>query len=260
MGTRTWIAGIALVATAAATGLTALAVAGTAEASSSSYSLATQTLPDGRRVVARWNPCQTITYKVNPTLAAGTASQRSAAVRDVQAAFTRATAATGMTFRYAGTTTQVPTGSTWYAQQTTAEIVVAWVNPAKTGYKSSLLGRSGTSYTAGTGGYAYKFWKSGSAPWTGATGRGFVVLNAQQNSKFKAGFGTGSTRGELLLHEIGHSLGLNHVGATSQTMYPTILSRSTTAGYGSGDRTGLTKLGATQGCISVPGFVWSDLS
>ena len=68
-------------------------------------------------------------------------------------------AATGMTFRYAGTTTQVPTGSTWYAQQTTAEIVVAWVNPAKTGYKSSLLGRSGTSYTAGTGGYAYKFWK-----------------------------------------------------------------------------------------------------
>jgi len=257
----TKVASVLFVAAVSVVGFAAGPAAAPASASSSQYSLATQTLPDGNKVVARWNPCQTITYQVNARFAAGTPSQRRAAIKDVRAAFDRAAVVSGLTFRYAGTTTQMPTNTStsWYNRQSSAEIVVAWANQSKTGYKTNLLGRSGRNYVAGTGGYAFKYWKSGSDPWMGASGRGFVVLNAAQNRSFKAGFGTGSTRGELLMHEIGHSVGLMHVSSTSQLMYPTILSRHT-ATYSTGDRLGLERLGTSNSCISTPSFVWHDLS
>ena len=252
-----------LVAVAAAVGFAAGPATSSASATSSQYALATQTLPDGNTVIARWNPCQTITYRVNPALAGTTSARRLAAVRDVKNAFARVSAVSGMTFRYAGTTTQIPTNtsaSTWYGRQTTAEIVVAWANQSSKSKKSTLLNRSSSgAYVAGTGGYAFKYWKAGSSPWTGVSGRGFVVLNAAQNSKFRTGFGSGSTRGELLMHEIGHAMGLNHVSSTSQVMYPTILSRATAA-YSAGDRVGLQRLGAANSCIATPSFVWNDLS
>jgi len=232
-----------------------------AVASSSGYSIATQRLPDGRTMIARWNPCQTITYRVNATLASSTSSGRVAAIHDVQGAFARASAATGLNFRYAGSTTQIPVNtsqSSWYGRETSAEIVVAWVNQ-KTSIRTNLLGTVGGRYAAGTGGYAYKYWKVGSSPWVGATGRGFVVIDAAQNRSFKPGFGSGATRGALLMHEIGHSLGLLHVGATAEVMYPTVLPRSRTA-YAPGDLAGLHRLGRAAGCINTPSWVWSNLS
>jgi hypothetical protein len=50
--------------------------------------------------------------------------------------------------------------------------------------------------------------------------------------------------GPLLLHELGHSVGLNHVYATNEVMNPD--SRLVT--YGPGDREGLWHLGAHAGC------------
>ena len=44
--------------------------------------------------------------------------------------------------------------------------------------------------------------------WHGAVGRGFVVINASHNRRYESGFGSGVTRGALLLHELGHALGL----------------------------------------------------
>jgi hypothetical protein len=234
-----------------------------ASAGASDYKLAYQTLPDGRKAVARWNPCQTIVYRVNPTYLSSNSTTRAKAIAEVKEAFKRASAATGITFKYAGTSTQIPKNTSsnrWHERMSSAEIVVAWVNQTKSDAKTNLLGRTSSgAYSAGTGGYAYKYWRSGSDPWRGVTGRGFVVLDARQNSKFAPGFGSGATRGSLLLHEIGHALGLLHVGATSQTMYPTVLKRSST-GYYSGDATGLKKLGRTSGCITTPTWVWKNVS
>ena len=49
------------------------------------------------------------------------------------------------------------------------------------------------------------------------------MINSDHNSIYKAGFGRAMTRGALLLHEIGHAVGLGHVGTTSEIMYPTML-------------------------------------
>jgi hypothetical protein len=232
-----------------------------ASADSSDFKLSYQKLPDGRNVVARWNPCQVVTYRVNPTYLSANSAARSRGVSEVKEAFRRASLATGITFKYAGLSAQIPrntSSSRWHQRQNSAEIVVAWVNQTKSASRSNLLGRSGSGYSAGTGGYAFKYWKVGSAPWAGVTGRGFVVLDARQNGKFTPGFGRGATRGSLILHEIGHSLGLMHVGVRSQTMYPSVVSRSTT-GYSSGDLAGLRRVGRSAGCTAVsPSWVWTD--
>jgi hypothetical protein len=257
---------LAVVAIAAAVGLAALTVPASvtpASANASSYSLSVQTYPDGRRVVARWNPCQkAITYRVNTKYAAKTKAGRARALRDVKKAVSRVSKATGIRFRYVGRSTLIPKdtrGSSWAAREKHAEVYVAWVKQSKKSARTNLLGVSGGRWAAGTGGYAYKFWKVGDDPWSGVTGRGFVVLDSAQNKKFKSGFGSGTTRGDLLMHELGHVMGLNHVSKSSQVMYPTIRRHSVSA-YASGDRAGLRRLGRSAGCIGVPGWVWKDLS
>lgn len=233
-----------------------------ASAGSPTFSLSHQTYPDGEKVVARWNPCQpAVTYKVNPKHAAKTKSGRNRAVRDAKGAIARLSYETGITFRYTGRTTRIPKNASdgWAERMPNAELDIAWVKQSKAAGRTNLLGRAGRGYAAGTGGYSYKFWRVGDGPWNGVSGRGFVVLDAAQNKKFRPGFGSGATRGDLLLHELGHVVGLNHVGSNDEVMYPTILRRGQ-AGYNAGDRAGLARLGRTQGCIDVPAWIWKDLS
>lgn len=235
------------------------AVVTTAEAGTTTYSLNTVRTPDGQTLRVRWNPCQSrILYRVNATLSSTTSGGRRAAVADVRTAFARLGAATGMTFVYGGGTTKIPTGSSWSSRQTNAEIVVAWVNQRRISTRSTLLGRDAHGrYVAGSGGYAFKSWSTG-GPWSGAIGRGFVVLNAANNAVFRAGFGNGVRRGNLVEHELGHAVGLNHVVTSSQIMYP-VISRRTSSGYRTGDRAGLARVGRPAGCIPTPSWVWRDL-
>lgn len=229
--------------------------AGAPVQATTSYSLATRVV-DGHALTLRWDPCQpAITYRVNPRSAATTTSGRNAALADVRSAFARLGQATGMTFRYLGTTTSVPTGAAWADGLGDAEIVVAWVDQRTT--RTTLLGRTGTAYAAGTGGYSYKTWTwPADTPPKAAIGRGFVVLNAADNSSFASGFGAGTTRGQLLLHELGHVVGLRHVSLSSQLMYPVLVPRSSSA-YRSGDLAGLARLGRSAGCVDVPDWVWA---
>ena len=72
------------------------------------------------------------------------------------------------------------------------------------------------------------------------------------------GFGTGptsgwqGTRGQLVLHEFHHALGLGHTPTSrpdeAQIMYPALTHK--TAVWGAGDRTALKVLGRTSGCLS----------
>ncbi|MGH8866936.1 MAG: matrixin family metalloprotease [Actinomycetes bacterium] len=242
--------------------LAVTAVSLPAEAGKSDYRLDRATERRGDPVV-RWNPCQTeVTYKANLTYAGSSSAARSAALRDVKGAVARVSSATGIHFTYEGGTTQVPRSTSsakWWDRQQSTEIVIAWVRQSKSSARSNLLGGSGSGWAAGTGGYVYKTHNSTkSGRYVAPIGRGFVVLNSAQNRAFRSGFGSGSTRGALLMHELGHVMGLQHVGATSEIMYPTILRRTRTY-YRSGDRAGLARVGRPAGCISVPSSIWRQV-
>jgi len=56
-----------------------------------------------------------------------------------------------------------------------------------------------------------------------------------------------------LLHELGHTMGLQHVSYPHEVMYPVVSSLSA-GGYTLGDRTGLSKVGAAKGCFRTPGL------
>ncbi|MBU6213938.1 MAG: matrixin family metalloprotease [Actinomycetales bacterium] len=253
---RTLRTALAAVARTVAGLLTFGAMAAPAGATTASYALSYQSLTSSSNVVMRWNPCQaSIAYRVNLAQAASTSTGRAAALKDVKGAIARLSTATGIHYRYLGTTTRIPTGVDWWRNTGDAELIVAWVNQSSSAYRTSLLLRDSRGWLSGTAGW--QSWRWGAfngQPAGAAIVRGYVVLNAAQRSQYAAGFGAGRTRGELLIHELGHTVGLNHVSPTSQIMYPYMIKRSS-ANYASGDRAGLAKVGRPAGCISIP--AWS---
>ena len=237
-----------------ATAAVATAVAPqSATAATATYRVSTGTLSNGSSRVQRWNPCQTrITYKVN--VAAVPAGSRTAVLNETRAAVAKLATATRMTFSYKGTTTEVPRKGT--AKSQTAEVVIAWTSPSRTDYPL-------TGSTVGYGGFSWAWASrtvSGKTTYSYAVQRGFVVLDTPQAMKqLSAGFGTGARRGNLLMHELGHAVGLQHVSDPKQLMYPTLM-RTTPNGYAAGDRTGLSRLGRNSGCLSTTGLRYGDLS
>jgi len=190
--------------------------------------------------VIRWNPCRAIHYRVN------VAHAPKGALADVKSAVGRVSRATGLTFVYDGSTKQIPQRS--YATKldptkATPTIVVAWAAPGRGTGHSNLL--ASDPREVGVGGYRAYSWSRGSAVHRLRILAGFAVLSTKSND-LKGGFGTGPNRGGLLLHELGHAVGLGHVHDKLQIMYPVLTKY---ASYGKGDLAGLRKLGHLGGCI-----------
>ena len=186
------------------------------------------------RPVPRWDPCQPIRYRVNLRRATR------GALKDVKGAIARIEYATGLNFVYAGRTSVVPKwrrGERWPSR---TNLVIAWAKPSQTPALPSTGGVTGVGGPEWQLGYV-----NGDRTPTGWITRGRVVLHA--GYKFKPGFGRGVTRGELLMHEIGHAAGLGHTYSRQQLMYPSML--RTAAKYGAGDLAGLDRLGANRGCV-----------
>jgi len=260
---RRRIVGFMSVIIAVAVGLATPLAGGQPSAGAAGRAYKVHTWVDGGGDVhrVRWNPCQTITFAVNPRLAGKSDRATRRAIADVREAFHRAGKRTGLTFRYTGRTSEVPqnSGSTsWSNRQKAAEIVVAWVDQDRSAFRTDLLSQVGSGYPSGVGGWMLRGWTDDNGRWHGAVGRGFVVINASHNRRYETGFGSGVTRGALLLHELGHALGLGHVGRTSELMYPTILSRRH-SNYKTGDEQGLAKLGRRVGCIPGASVHWPQI-
>lgn len=187
--------------------------------------------PDGS--ITRWNGCTPITWAFNP------AHAPAGALTDIKAALTRISAATGLTFTRTANTTTIPTSATLDAAP--ANLIIAWAPPGTT----DLLDNT-TEYARGG-------WKTtptldpGTGLITWPITRGYVLLDTLDTTTWKPGFGTGQRRGTLLLHELGHAIGLNHTTAPGQVMNPAITATSTST-WGTGDRKGLTKVGRPAAC------------
>ena len=218
------------------------------------YSVTRTTDPStGAGAVVRWAPCTTdatgththyITYRVNT---AGVSTR----VRLVQRALAKLTAASGLQFRYLGRTSYIPHNAVIHypsgdrvvfdaAQErarTGAELVISWA----TSSTSNLL----TSYEAGVGTVSW----SGNPQSQLRIVEGAVVM--KRGVHLLAGFAPGASVGALLLHELGHAVGLEHVTTRSQIMYP-VVGSWTRAYYHSGDVAGLRRVGRAAGCMTTP--------
>lgn len=221
----------------------------TAPASASTaYSLTRAIDPStGLSRVVRWAPCTVtatgththyITYRVDTAGGAGR-------VRLVQRALAKVTAASGLRFRYLGRTTYVPHNAVVHyptgdsvvfdaaqeRRRTGAELVVAW-------------GRSNMLTSAEDG--------VGTVSWSGNYSSQLRIVEAavvmRTGVHLKRGFTAGESVGALLMHELGHAVGLNHVTTRSQIMYP-VIGSWTRAYYHAGDVAGLRRVGRPAGCM-----------
>ncbi len=207
---------------------------------------------DTGRHPMRWNPCQdSITYKVNTLNARedgrSKAVARTRARNEIIDAVSQIDRLTGMTFEYTGTTQEIPTGDNWSDRQGPGdEIVIAYVTNRKPASRSTLL--AGGAW--GMGGQVYMYEGD-----TVVVGRGFVVLDSDKARTMRPGFGPGARRGNLVLHELGHVMGLDHVPDPRLLMNP-VLTDKTPDGFAAGDRAGLAELGIKAGCIDGAEDFW----
>jgi hypothetical protein len=158
--------------------------------------------------------------------------------------------ATGLRFVYRGSTKILPgRGNDTYPADT--KLVIAWATPGQSMY----LPKPNNKYEtfAGKGGAYFGSARDTKGKPANMINEGFVVVNG--TIKFAGGFGPGpqygwqGTRGQTLMHELGHTTGLDHptINDKAQIMYP-VLTRKL-AVWGAGDKNGLRRVGASAGCL-----------
>jgi hypothetical protein len=182
--------------------------------------------------VQRWNPCQTIHYRVNTDMAPGQLGRVLSAVASVSQA-------TGLRFSYDGSTSYVPQQGSWNQP---ADLVIAFAQHNGSGGGSTYL--SGANQL-GEGGFQSTYMTGSNGQVTSyKITKGYAVIDATA-----FGYSSDLVRNDTLLHELGHAVGLNHARYTSEIMYP-VISNYSPNGYTAGDLAGLAKVGASNGCIN----------
>jgi hypothetical protein len=186
---------------------------------------------DGRPV--HWDRCRRIGYRVSLRRA----PQRG--LRQAKQAVGRVAEASGLRFDYQGTSTVRPRLSADYQRGT--RLVIGWMTAAES---PPLAGG-----VAGYGGPAYRTDRGH----RGEIVKAFVQLDASLNNDLSNGFGAGprrgvqGTKGQLLMHEISHAVGLDHVRDRRQILYRSLTRKK--AVFGAGDRNGLQRVGERQPCF-----------
>jgi hypothetical protein len=182
---------------------------------------------DERCRPVRWNPCAPIPYVVNP--AGGPAN----AVALAQAAVDQLARASGLSFRFDGTTDEPAEPSRDIVQPRYgarfAPLLIGWAD-------SRALGGA-----AGLGGL--HFLGTANAPVQAVTGFAYLARNL-------ATFGSESLQTGVLLHELGHAVGLDHADDTLQVMNSVGDAGQPTTTYLDGDLAGLDRVGRAAGCLT----------
>lgn len=186
---------------------------------------------------ARWNPCETITWQVNPT-----DGYANGAVLLAEA-FAEMSRASGLRYKYLGTTT-LEAGQK--RGKNAADILVDWKTPQQDrrlsdgtlGYATMLYGRAKTRQMEIT--------------------RSDIVLDLTESlnpedfneePEFIAEVNDHDWT-DTIQHEIAHTIGLDHVDDETQLMTPSASFVEGGSMIGAGDLAGLRAMGASKGCIT----------
>jgi hypothetical protein len=179
----------------------------------------------------RWNPCQPIHYVVNHASApAGVDDTIREAVEELHVA-------TGISIVSDGSSSEEPVRDATARRDRFPDlyppVLIAWERPGSDGIP--LSGNLGVTIPD------YGVLSPGRYQWVSAE----VVLNAA--AIVQDGFGSPDSWGPVLLHELGHVIGLAHVGSVHQIMNP---GATFQRHYAWGDMEGLRLLGRSAGCFS----------
>lgn len=215
-GDHTWRAAVAATATAAAATSTST-ISVTVRAPAAAGRRSAHTRMPGR---PRWNPCRRVPYSVN------LAGAPRGALADIRYALRQITAGSGIRFVYRGRTTLVPwSGRGQRNGMPAAGLAYAFTTPRVVHeLAGSTVGLGGGSYASSPKGNRYL--RGGIAVDRTFHGRRLILRN-------------------VLMHETGHAVGLDHVTDRHEVMFPTI---NGSDHWGRGDLAGLAAVGLSQGC------------
>lgn len=174
-----------------------------------------------------YDPCRPVRYVVRSTGAPTGGPEL------VDEAVTEIEAATGLDFVYAGETDEVPAVGrdliqARYGTSQWAPVLIAWAT------SDEMPGLAGD--VAGIGGSAAVPGADGDGLWLAA---GRLALDSQDLGRMLDAGYRGAARG-VVLHELSHVVGLDHVDDPGELMYPTTSAR---VDLGPGDLAGLALLG-----------------
>lgn len=195
----------------------------------------------GRHV--RINPCAPVRYRVN--MAALRPKGRKAASRDLRKAMHRVTRATGIRFQRVGSTSFIPRARSKSKRRYPGDVrlTISWARQKQT--KLNFIPAAawgGGKAIAATSAKGHPIW---------LRTKGWVAV--EHPSRVPNGFKNGGRRGALLMHEIGHVIGLDHPKAKNQIM-SAVMNRHNTSRWSMGDVRGLRAKGIDHGCIAQPRY------